>query len=170
MALTYVKIADNVLTTNTASITFSSISGTYTDLVLRYSVRMSPNQAQDTFDITTNITGSLYSTIRLQGSGSAATSSIAQTGATFLTSGFANCATSTSNTFTSGELYIPQYTVSANKPISHEIYMENNAATSYITAQAHLIRSTTTISSITCTASGNFVSGSSFFLYGIKKD
>lgn len=165
--MTYTPIASATLSTAAATVTFSGIPATFTDLVLRYSVRMSPNQAQDTFEIATNVSGSFYSTIRLQGNGAAASSSVAQSGATSFRTGFTNCATSTANTFTNGQMYIPSYLSSRGKPMAQEIFMENNATTSFITAQAHLLNSTSTINSITCTASGNFVAGTTFDLYGI---
>jgi hypothetical protein len=168
MPNTYTLISSNVLSSSAASVTFSAIPATFTDLVLRYSVRMSPSQAQDTFTIGTNISGSVYSAIRLRGNGAAASSAVAQSGATSMVSGLTNCATSTANTFTNAEMYIPSYLSSANKPISQITSMENNTTTAYIDAHAHLIGSSTAINSITFTASGDFVSGSSFYLYGIK--
>jgi hypothetical protein len=85
-----------------------------------------------------------------------------------MVSGLTNCATSTADTFTNAEMYIPSYLSSANKPISQITSMENNTTTAFIEAHAHLIGSSTAINSITFTASGDFVSGSSFYLYGIK--
>jgi hypothetical protein len=79
----------------------------------------------------------------------------------------------TANTFSSNELYIPNYTVSANKPMSWAGVTENNASTSnsaVIVANASLWRNVATISSVTLTAavSRNFLTGSSFHLYGIS--
>jgi hypothetical protein len=167
MPSTYTLISSNVLASSAASVTFSAIPATFTDLVVRYSLRLSPSQLIDTFTIGTNITGSIYSTIRLSGNGSAASSSVAQSGASAFTSGFTNAGTSTADTFTSGEIYIPSYLASTAKPVSQAIFMETNGATAYIQAQAHLLNSTSAINSITF-SNNTFVSGSSFYLYGIK--
>jgi hypothetical protein len=75
----------------------------------------------------------------------------------------------TADTFTPIEIYIPSYQANQNKPISIFDAHETNATTAYIEANAALWSNTAVISTITLTANtGNFVSGSSFFLYGIK--
>ena len=78
---------------------------------------------------------------------------------------------STSNTFSSIEIYIPSYTVSQNKPISINNRWENNSATDAdVLAMAALYRDTTAISAITLTPylTASLASGSSFYLYGIS--
>jgi hypothetical protein len=82
-----------------------------------------------------------------------------------------NGASSTSSTFSNGELYIPSYTASQNKPIGMFAVTETNASDdAYKSVGAGLIRETGAISSIVLNliTGPNFVSGSSFFLYGIK--
>ena len=78
----------------------------------------------------------------------------------------------TANTFGNFELYIPNYTVSANKPYSSITSLENNTATqAYANAAiAGLWRNTAAITSITMTsdASQSFIQYSSFYLYGIS--
>ena len=73
----------------------------------------------------------------------------------------------TSNTFATAEIYIPSYRVSQHKQISMDSATENNATTAYRAVDAGLWRSTAAITSIELDGS-NFVSGSSFYLYGIK--
>ena len=168
MAPTYELIASNTLNTSAASVTFSSIPGTYTDLVVRISTRSSG--AGGVFMQLNSDASSLYSTTRLRGTGASA-SSARTTDATNLYFGLDVNSTSTANTFTSQEIYIPNYTVAQNRAISNFLVQENDAASTYtnIDIQAGLYRSTTTITSVTILkTSGNFVSGSSFFLYGIK--
>jgi len=165
-----ILIASNTLTGTAASVTFSSIPATYDDLVLSMSARSSTTPAQATINIIfNNNTSSLYSLTMIRGNGATADSqnSSGATEISFATS--IPGAGATSNTFGNLELYIPSYRVSQNKPLSSFAAQETNATTAYIRADAALFRSTTAISEIKIDANTfNFVSGSSFWLYGIK--
>jgi hypothetical protein len=169
MAPTYELIASNTLTTTAASVTFSSIPATYTDLMLRCSTRRSvANVANQIRTRINNSTASNYSYTMVQGTGSGAQSGRLNSVTSF-TEAWTTGASATADTFGSWELYIPNYTASANKPISSFATSENNATESYISAAAYLFSDSTAISELNIiSASGNFVSGSSFFLYGIK--
>lgn len=170
MAATYTLISSNVLSSSAASVTFSAIPSTYTDLVVRWSARSDAADVNDYFSLRVNgITTSVYSLTNLTGDGSTA-------GSTNLSSTSARaygCAggNATANTFGSGELYIPSYTASQNKPLGGYGANETNASSVFMGAVANLYRQTTAISSITLTilVGSNIVSGSSFYLYGIKK-
>ena len=77
----------------------------------------------------------------------------------------------TASTFSSAELYIPNYSgATYNKVYSSSSVAEtNNATTAGIQAASGLWRATTAISSIEIyPTTGSLVSGSSFYLYGIK--
>lgn len=175
MANTYVLIASNTLGSSAASVTFSSIPATYTDLVLRVSSRGTTAQVDG------------FTTLEFNGSGGTAYSNTylygGAGGGTLVGSSFsANqakitdligqvYANATSNTFGSQEIYIPSYTASQNKPLSHFGVPETNAAgmDNGRGITAGLWRNTAAITSmVIAPASGSFVSGSSFFLYGIK--
>lgn len=173
MANTYVLIASNTLSSSAASVTFSSIPSTYTDLVLRYSIRtdfagLNIAQARVTFNGTT----SGYSRTILNGDGAAASSGRATSQANFEPEEGSPSASNTANTFGTTEIYIPNYLVSANKAYGSFAVGENNTTTPvYLSARAALWQNTSAITSITLTANtGNFVSGCAFFLYGIKKN
>jgi len=168
MANTYTLIASNVLSTTAASVTFSSIPATYTDLVLRFSSRSDGASQTYSLLITLNALSSGYSETRLIGDGAAA-SSAASTGLANNLS-ISTGAGATSNTFSSNEIYLPSYTASQNKAYSIQGVTENNATTAFIRATAALLSNTAAINQITITmgSSTNFVSGSSFYLYGIK--
>lgn len=167
---TYTLIASNTLSSSAASVTFSSIPSTYTDLEIRWSVRSTNASDFENIIIEFNSdTGSNYSRTSLTGSGSAASSNRATSAATW-NQAITNGATSTSNTFGSGALYIPSYTSTANKVGSNFGVQETNATAANIRVNAYLYQTSSAISSMKFSSanSENFVSGSSFFLYGIK--
>lgn len=171
MANTYTLISSNVLSASAASVTFSSIPSTYTDLVLRMSVRTDrASQPTDGLRGTlNNDTTSNYSNTYLEGSGSAASSSATGT-FTRLWLGNCNASTSTTSTFSSVEFYLPSYAGSTAKPASTFLAQENNATAATLDVVANLGLSTSAVNRIDISSStaSNFVSGSSFYLYGIK--
>lgn len=163
---TYVALAKTVLTGTQVTITFDSIPNTYTDLVLLMSARKDNTNTLLRVRFNSDSTA-LYSETVLRGDGSAA-SSLA-TNASNQWSPIVNISTDTSNTFTSTELYIPNYAGSANKVGSRTDVVENNATAAPMRASGQLYRSTSAISRIDIdSTTGNFVSGSRFDLYGIK--
>ena len=171
MPATYTLIASNTLSSSAASVTFSSIPNTYTDLVLKLSVRSARTDPSDTINFTINsIGGTSYSNTALVGNGSAASSGRVSNANDVDYSAAANAATSTSNTFSNVEIYIPNYAGSTNKPFSAFTAYEDNTTTAVIRANASLLSNTAAVTSITMATAGigDFVSGSSFYLYGIK--
>jgi hypothetical protein len=169
MASTYTLISSNTLSSSAASVTFSSIPSTYTDLVLRISART--DASGGTYDSiyvyinsdTANASArTLYGNGATAGSGSLIAAQIRYS---------ADQGGNTSNTFSNVEIYIPSYTASQYKPFSSFQVIENNATTAYIASQATLYSQNTAISSLLIKADfypSNFVSGSSFYLYGIR--
>ena len=173
MATTYALIEAKTLTSNTATVTFSSIPATYTDLLIKFSVRSSEGGfTNDQMRMRFNgvATGSYaHGFIRGDGSGTAS----ARPGAAETSSLIAlvNTAASTSNTYSNGEIYIPNYLSSTQKPTSADTAMEQNSASAYRTATAGLGTATTAISSISFlfpVTGSDFLSTSSFYLYGIS--
>jgi hypothetical protein len=166
MPNTYTLISSNVLGSSAASVTFSSIPATFTDLVLKVSNRTNDTGVGNGFTLTYNGVSTNYSNTSIYGDGSTSASSRSSTAGMM----WVNGSTETSNTFASVELYVPNYAGSTYKPSSNFAAMENNAAaTTYIGAQARLWSNTAAITSMTLTPSvGSWVSGSSFYLYGIK--
>lgn len=167
---TYTLINSNTLTATAATVTFSSIPATYTDLVLRISARSDRALASDDIKLVFNSdTSAIYSATELTGNGSAATSTITSADSAFrLTS--ADAATATANTFGSFDLYLPNYTTTASKAMGSFGAQENNQTGAIMDAGALLFRNTTAISSIVISpwTGPNWVSGSSFYLYGIS--
>lgn len=164
---TYVALAKQVLTGTQASVTFSSIVNTYTDLIILCSVRTDRASTVDYLKIRfngasadTNLTSRF-----IYGDGATATSSTAA----YAQPARLDAASNTANTFSSVEIYLPNYAGSTNKPISATGVAEDNSTTGYVQATAGLFSDTTAISSITLlNLFGSFVSGSRFDLYGIK--
>ena len=158
-----------------SSVTFSSIPATYTDLVLKCSARTDTTNSDigiSTFQTNylrfnnytaTNVHKSLY----LYGNGSSAASGNAGPETIFRAVGAAN-ANSTANTFANTEVYIPNYTSSNYKSVSWDMVGENNCTTSAAFLSAGLFSLTNAITEIDIfTSSGNYVAGSTFYLYGI---
>jgi hypothetical protein len=175
MANTYTLISSNVLSSSAASVTFSSIPSTYTDLVIRSSARVdgAVGNSNARLQLNGETSSAYYSYTFLQGNGSSATSSNTATGVIgyIQLSRFADGAGATTNTFSNNEIYIPSYTVGISKQIYYFGAQEDNTATAYLFNLAGLYSRSETISSITLTDSSyNFIAGSSFYLYGIKKN
>jgi hypothetical protein len=169
MPSTYTLITSNVLASTATSVTFSAIPATYTDLVLRLSLRASADGGPENVQITFNGATSTYSSTYVQGTGSAAASSRYTGQAIIQFPNVINGTAYTADTFGSVEIYIPSYTASQNKPLSGIGASENNATGAFINATAALWSSTAAITSITIDQSGgNYAIGSSFYLYGIK--
>jgi hypothetical protein len=174
---TYVLIASNTVGAGGASsVTFSSIPATYTDLLVKMSVRNSTATADigifATYNgdaITTN-----YQTLRLYGTGTAVASSyLLYTSANYSQVGEMPAASATANTFSNAEFYIPNYISTTNKSISIDSGQENNQTAVITMLNAGIYLTSSAISSISfqCgspTASGTFVQYSTFYLYGIK--
>jgi hypothetical protein len=168
MAPTYELIASNTLGSNAATVTFSAIPATYTDLIIKCSIRTNLNFADLSANITlNNDTASNYSRINLRGNGTAAASGISSnTSAIAVPNAIGGGTAITADTFNNMEIYVPNYTASTNKPVSIYVANENDATTAHLIAQASLWRDTAAITSIELEV--NAITGSSFFLYGIK--
>ena len=81
MATTYQAIASQVLASTAASVTFSSIPGTYTDLKLVFSMRSNASNFFDYPYLAFNGDSSTnYSSLYLRGDGSTVSSSASATG------------------------------------------------------------------------------------------
>jgi len=151
-----------------ASITFSSIPQTYTDLYLLFSGRSDrTGVGTDDTVVQLNSTGSNQSTRILWGTGAAA-QSLTDTQPLI---GEYPTSTNTASTFGSFQVYIPNYTSSNAKSFSADGVGENNGTTSYQSIAAGLYNSSSAVTSILIkTGSGSNLSQySSATLYGILK-
>lgn len=158
MPSTYTPIATTTLGSAAPTVTFSSIAGTYTDLVL---VADTVNATgADNFLLNFNSdTGSNYSVTRLTGNGSTAASSRG-TSQTVLQCGQVYSTRSTT---------IVQIMNYSNTTTYKTTLTRQNNAGNELMANVNLWRSTAAVTSILIsTSSYNFSTGSTFTLYGIK--
>jgi hypothetical protein len=157
---TYTPIATTTLTGSSNTLTFSSIAGTYTDLVIAASASMPTSD--DAFLVQFNSdTGSNYSTTYIYGNGSAAVSGRI-TSSTSTIQGRAGNATF-------GTSYI-QFQNYSNSTTYKTVISRGGTANGLPSAYVGLWRSTSAITSIKLTSESgnNFSNGTTLTLYGIQ--
>jgi hypothetical protein len=173
-------IAQTTLSTSAASVTISDIPGTYDDLYCVMSTRaQNSGTTDDVVTIYFNNSTSGYTARRLYGlgSGSPGSDTLSNnnggTAGSRIPVGGTSGNNATANTFGNGYIYIPNYAGSTNKSVSGDGVGEHNATGATASIHAGLWSNTAAITSITFTLYYSFVagfaSGSSFFLYGIKR-
>jgi hypothetical protein len=170
MATTYKLISSvTVGSGGAANIDFTSIPSTYTDLCIKLSSRCAAGTTNETGTLRFNSdSGSNYSARRLQGTGSVAQSA-SFTSTTSIYSFYPNLTSSTSDTFSNAEIYIPNYAGSTQKSISSDSVSENNATAADAFLTAGLWTGTVAITSISMGLfSGSFAQYSTAYLYGIS--
>lgn len=169
---TYEKIASTTLSSNATTITFSSIPQTYTDLILKFNIR-TDIAGGGAYNVSIRINGNSgtnYQTLRLYGNASSVLSFNAS-GQSQTLAGMATAAGDTANTFSSNEIYLPNYKWSNAKCGSTVSVHENNATAAERFFAANYINLTDPITSIELQITGvsyNFVPYSSAYLYGIS--
>lgn len=171
MATTYTLISSQVLGSSATSVTFSSIPSTYTDLMVLVSARNSRAQAPDNLSWTYNgVTSAVYSDNWMTGNGTGAGAGSNTNNNYNYAPNVIDANTATSNTFGSVEIYIGNYLSSLYKAVSSTGAQENNQTQAYMAATAHLWGTFNSINSLTFSSpsGASLVSGSSFYLYGIK--
>jgi len=174
MATTYTLINSTAVGSGgTATVTFSSIPATYTDLKLVISQRFDANNTGSRMRFNGD-TGANYSWIRLQGNGSGAFSDSSTSAGspynTFIYLFPMEASSYTASTFCNTEVYLPNYASSNYKSLSIDGVAENNATTAPSGLMAGLWSSGSAINSISMTidGSGNYSQYSTFYLYGIS--
>ena len=166
-----ILIQRQVLSSSAASVTFSNIPQNYRTLKLVVSGRSDRTPANaDNIGVRFNgDTGNNYTYLVIEGN-SVAASSFSGTMSSALV-GYTSTANNTSNTFGSAEIVIPNYTGSSNKVMGNDSVTENNAsgsASAFQVFAANLWNNTSAITSIVVfPQNSNWVSGSSFSLYGL---
>jgi hypothetical protein len=170
MANTFVKISTvTVGSGGAATIDFTSIPQTYTDLKVVVSARGTDSQTR--VQIVLKFNGSIltYSERQVRGFDSNSVSST-----TGLTTQISlpriSAATATASVFGSTEYYIPNYTSANYKSVSVDSVAENNSSTSwFVDMTAGLWSTASAITQITLSCdAANFAEFSKATLYGIK--
>jgi hypothetical protein len=149
-----------------ASITFSNIPQTYTDLYILLSSRaVSNGDTHCSLKVSFNGTpsGTSYSNRWLYGAGSGvgSSSNTSQDAIRFIYA--VNGSSATASTFGNASIYIPNYTGSNNKSASLDSVTENNATEALATLQAGLWANTSAITSVVLTP--HYVSNETFAQY-----
>jgi hypothetical protein len=177
--MTMQLIETKTLLSAAASIEFTSIPQDSTDLLVLFSLRATTGTGYIPFGYRFNGNTSGYTARSLYGTGSSVGSELNTLiagadglGNTGRFGGYGiNWNSSTSNTFTSGNFYIPNYAGSNQKSASVDYVNENNATLSYQELVATLWANTSAITSLTIAAQSgsNLAIGSTISLYKITK-
>jgi hypothetical protein len=149
-----------------ASIDFTSIPSTYTDLVVKFSLRSNHSAVADFCRMRFNSSTTSYTLRAVYGVDGAAAS---QSFTDLLAAVDGN--TATSSTFGNGEYYIPNYAGSTNKSVSIDSVGESNAANgSYTWLAAGLWSNTSAITSISLLPFNGTLwnQHSTAYLYGVS--
>jgi hypothetical protein len=151
-----------------SAVEFTNIPQTYTDLLIKISARSSTTTLA--LNLTVNGSTSGYSE-RLMYADGASLAGATASSAFINWLNLQNSSSSTSNTFSNCEIYIPNYTVSDSKSFSGDTVVETNAvSTNQIYVNAALWANTAPITSIKFTpGSGLVAQYSTATLYGIRK-
>lgn len=165
---TYEAIATTTVGSGgTATIAFSSIPATYTDLTIQLSYRATVTGPTDGY-ISFNGSTSSFTWTSVYGTGSSAVS-----GSNTVNNavGQVQGAGATALTFASVELYMPNYANSNSHTFTSLYVTENNATLAYAGLVAGKWAVANAINSITISlGSGNIAEFSTATLYGIKKN
>lgn len=160
MPSTYTPIATTTLGSATNTVTFSSISGTYTDLILVFDGSTASN-AYPSLRFNGD-TGTNYSNTNFRGNGTSAQSTRFSSANEMDIAYGSPLSTSQTN-------FIIQFMSYSNATIYKTVLARTNNADRETGAAVGLWRSTSAITSITLkTNSPNFSVGSTFTLYGVK--
>lgn len=171
MANTMTLIASYTATGSVASIDFTSIPQTYTDLQVYISGRSGASYTRRVPTLTVNgSTANDYRDLYLLGNGSSASSAQDTPPQPNMLIWDAPAANATANIFSNISVYIPNYTsTTAYKSISSDGVAEDNTTANTMAFVSALYMQNTAITSLSFTIQGNWVTNSTAYLYGIKK-
>ena len=166
MANTFIKIETITVGSAVASVTFSSIPQTYTDLQLVISSRTSRASDSDGMLITFNSVTTGYAQRDVLGSGTAAVSGNSATRYIGETPGN----NATASVFGNARVYIPNYTSANNKSYMVDAVAEDNDSSAYVSLVYGLWSNTAAITTIGISpqTGPNLNQYTTVTLYGIK--
>ena len=171
MAKTYEPIATTTLASDTASISFSSIPGTYTDLKLVMIVRSTVVATNADLRLTFNgSTAANYYRTVIQGTGTGNPTSARQTTVANIVLGRPVAASATAGIFSMINVDIAKYSsATLEKPLLSRMASDRNGS-GEVSIVAGLWLNTSAVTSLTLTPqSNNFAAGTKATLYGIKE-
>jgi hypothetical protein len=174
MANTFELIASSTVGSGgAASIDFSSIPSTYTDLVVKLSGRSTGGGDWEDLKISFNgsTTDAQYYWKAVYGySGSTVGSNQGNGNSNARLQGNVSAASATANTFGTWEMYVPNYAGSTAKSVSTDFASENNSTATLLGLATNLWNQTTAINRVTIATSNgnNLAQYSTAYLYGIK--
>jgi hypothetical protein len=158
---TYEKIQTNTLTSTTATVTFTSISGAYTDLILIINAADTTSNSNAALVINGD-TSSNYSRTNLTGNGSTASSTKVSNASNL----YITPAIGTGTNFTTN--WVITFQNYSNTTTNKNILVRGNQAIDSLAVIAGLWRSTAAITSLDIQNQGTaWKIGSTFTLYGI---
>jgi hypothetical protein len=155
---TYVALATQTLSTNTANVTFSSISGSYTDLKLVF-VGPGDSGSSAFYYRFNGDSGSNYSMTELKGDGSGSSTSARYSGETYMYA--------LGHGFAASESIITTDFMNYSNTTTNKTALTRWGDSQRVAQTVGLWRSTAAINSISIHSLGTFISGSTFSLYGI---
>ena len=163
MTATYEKIATTTLGSTTATVTFSSISSAYTDLVIVTSIRGTTNQNQNVrFN---NDSGSNYSNTYLEADGTGTASGRRSSQTSLVDFGYLR---TTASTFCVSIIQVNNY---SNATTYKTALMKGDSVTAGVQVGVGLWRSTSAINRVDLiAAAGSYEVGCTFTIYGIKAE
>ncbi len=165
MAPTYTPIASTTLSVDTASVTFSSIPQTYTDLIIKFSP-ISPTGFLDQVQYEINSSTANLRRISLEQYGNTASANVRTDAKAAI---FYPGPSFLADTPGSAEIYFGNYKSSARKQFISFSTFSSNGTTGFVGVAANARLDTPALTSITLDGENyNFKAGSSFHLYGIS--
>lgn len=175
MANTYELINQyEVSTGGITNIEFTAIPSTYTDLILKASLRTSRNDTTDpvSWNLNGETTGTNYKYKSIWSTGSTSVDAYSNGGTSNFEIQYATANNSTTSLFNNWELYLPSYTASGDKVGIAQGSHQQLAGASYLVIMGYTWTNSSAITSIKLTDiySATFSLYSSLYLYGIKKN
>jgi len=167
MANTYTLIASSTVGSGGAAyVEFTSIPATYTDLLVRLSLRSDQAAVYASSTILLNGSTANFTYKFVYGEGATA----ASFGGSTNLSADQNGDTATASTFSNADFYIPNYLSSNYKSISQDSVTENNGTTAYAELGALLWSNSAAITSVRVSAASTklWKQYSTAYLYGIS--
>jgi len=174
---THTLIASQTVSSAVPTVNFNTFPSTYTDLKFLISARSDTTNGaagnQDGLFVRFNSSATNYAFRFITADGSTTGSATSAYGFTTTYGWLGSVNSSNGNTynFSNQELYIPNYASSDYKTYSADVVEESNTTAAYMNLVGGLWNSTSPITSISFSLpyfSANFVTNSTFYLYGIK--